>query len=1126
MLSAFHVLVFLCAAGHWVKGHHAPTSPLELEGEWVDLTHYLDDETLSWPGSLPFKLEVSVTGVQRNGYWVESFEFCSAEHIGTHVDAPVHFAEGANTVEQIPLENLIAPGVVIDVSKKVEAGNKDYGVTREDLEAWERVNGQLPKGAVVIMQSDWSRRWPDRQAYYGSNTPLDNKTFHFPGWSPEAATWLVEERAVAGVGVDTASVDRGQETSFKTHTILAPKNIYGIENLNNLHRLPPRGFLVLVAPLKLVGGSGGPARIFAFIPHKGSKGGSSRFPVHADHSDDDDDDDGGGEKAGKSFPSVSLLKAAPGDWLDLSHGLSESMPLWPTTRSFNVSVIHRGRTPEGYWLEHSNLCMGEHSGTHMDSPAHFAEGKWRTNEIPMNHLLAVPGVKLDFRDEAKVLDWELKKKDVQEWESREGKIPIGSLVLLQTGWEAFWNDRKKYFGLPDSFPSQKRPAPDDVDEFHFPGFSPEATEFLVLERKVVGLGTDAVSIDRGQSKDKGAHRILNGNNSYGLENLKNLDKVPTRDFTAFVLPLNIRGGSGSPSTLSFLRVRMSENVMSPLFRLLVSLCAVGRGIRCSSPLEAEGEWVDLTHDLEEATLVWPSTQPFKLDLAYTGFQKNGVWIEGFDFCASEHTGTHVDAPSQFFMGGTTVGQLPLKSLIAPGVVIDVSRKVETGNKDYAVTREDVEEWEREHGPLPKGAILIMHSKWGQKWPDLTAYFGSSTPLNNKTFHFPGWSLEAADWLKKNRAIAAIGVDTMSVDVGQDTSFKTHANLYSANIYGIENLANVHRLPPKGFLVLVAPLKLVNGSGGPARVFAFVPHQDSKASSRSVGSDEKGKTKTTLTSVSFLKVPPEDWVDLSHGLSEAMPLWPSSRPLNFSVIHRGRTPEGYWLEYSNFCVAEHSGTHMDSPSHFAEGKWKTHEIPINHLLAVPGVKLDFREEARRNPDWELKKKDVEEWEKKEGRIPTGSLVLLQTGWEAFWNDPKEFFGLPNSFPSKKRPTTEDASQFHFPGFSPEATEFLVRERKVVGLGIDTASIDRGQTKDYKTHRILNGNNSYGLENLRNLDLIPVKDFTVFVLPLKIRGGTGTPVRNCLESSWIGVPPQANELMKFDALKLSVGRDLVA
>jgi kynurenine formamidase len=234
----------------------------------VDLSHAFDADTVYWPTEAEgFVLETVFAGRTEGGYWYEANRFRSAEHGGTHLDAPVHFGEGRHAVDAIPLERLAGPAVRVDVSAAC-AADPDHALTVAELRAFEAAHGRIPDGAIVLVHTGWSRHWPDRARYLGSERrgPEAADALRFPGLSAEAARWLAGERRVAAVGIDTASLDPGGSRSFAAHRELAAAEVPGLENLTGLDRLPPRGFSLVALPMKIRGGSGAPLRAIAVLP--------------------------------------------------------------------------------------------------------------------------------------------------------------------------------------------------------------------------------------------------------------------------------------------------------------------------------------------------------------------------------------------------------------------------------------------------------------------------------------------------------------------------------------------------------------------------------------------------------------------------------------------------------------------------------------------------------------------------------------------------------------------------------------------------------------------------------------------------------------------------------------------
>ena len=229
----------------------------------VDLSHPYDDATLYWPtATTRFELSRLAHGMTDGGYFYAANAFCTPEHGGTHIDAPIHFFEQGWTLGEVPVDRLIGPGVVIDASTAA-AQDPDYRLTAEDVLAWEATHGEVPAGAIVLIRTGWSSRWPDALAYLGDDTPGDASNLHFPAYGAAAARLLVDERGVAALGVDTASIDHGPSTDFIVHQIAAAANVVGLENLTNLDRLPPTGAWIVALPMNIAEGSGGPVRVVA-----------------------------------------------------------------------------------------------------------------------------------------------------------------------------------------------------------------------------------------------------------------------------------------------------------------------------------------------------------------------------------------------------------------------------------------------------------------------------------------------------------------------------------------------------------------------------------------------------------------------------------------------------------------------------------------------------------------------------------------------------------------------------------------------------------------------------------------------------------------------------------------------
>jgi kynurenine formamidase/ketosteroid isomerase-like protein len=236
----------------------------EPSADWIDLSHELSPDAVFWPTAAPFAMTTDFEGMTDKGYFYSAYSFCTAEHGGTHIDAPVHFAEGAHHVNEIPVDQLIGAAVVIDVSAAVQA-DRDHRISVADFEAWEAQHGAIPAGSIVLLRTGFGQYWPDAAKYLGTARRGAEAVaeLSFPGLHPEAATWLMEHRGIKAVGIDTASIDHGKSSHFETHVALMTHNVPAFENVANLDRLPPTGAFVVALPTKIRGGSGGPLRIVA-----------------------------------------------------------------------------------------------------------------------------------------------------------------------------------------------------------------------------------------------------------------------------------------------------------------------------------------------------------------------------------------------------------------------------------------------------------------------------------------------------------------------------------------------------------------------------------------------------------------------------------------------------------------------------------------------------------------------------------------------------------------------------------------------------------------------------------------------------------------------------------------------
>jgi len=266
MIKKIGWIVVLFISCNQKKVADISVSEMFATGKWVDLSYDFSDKTLYWPTASGFKLDTAFEGITTGGYYYSAFNFCAAEHGGTHLDAPVHFAKGKWTANEIPLDNLIGEAVVVDV-KDSAMKNADYLISVADIEAWEKKNNAIPNNAVLLFRTGYGAYYPDAKKYLGTDQRGAEAVakLHFPSIDPAAAEWLVKNRKIKSVGIDVASVDYGQSKDFKVHQVIYGQNIPGFENVANMGQLPVKGAYIFALPMKIKGGSGGPLRIIAWV---------------------------------------------------------------------------------------------------------------------------------------------------------------------------------------------------------------------------------------------------------------------------------------------------------------------------------------------------------------------------------------------------------------------------------------------------------------------------------------------------------------------------------------------------------------------------------------------------------------------------------------------------------------------------------------------------------------------------------------------------------------------------------------------------------------------------------------------------------------------------------------------
>lgn len=457
----------------------------------VDLTNSFSDTTPLWHGFPPTTTE-RLYSIEHDGFYVN--RYCHPGQDGTHMDPPAHFVEGLRTIDQIELNEMLLPLVVLDVHEKV-AENNDYEVTMEDVEEYERAHGRIPANAFVALYTGWSSRWSQGLEVMENIDAAG--VGHTPGWSQEVLTYLYEYVGITASGHEMLDTDAGYITTttgqWPLEDYILRSNHYQIEAMAHLDQADPEGCLAFVGVPKIEGGSGFPARVLAICPlYKGN----SMF-----------------EKAAKQ-----LLE---GEFYDLSHEYNEDIPHWKgfdntasrTTLYWYQNDGHVNATVD-YGFYASLYCHVSQWGTHCDPPAHFHEGLRYLDEVPVNQMVT-PLVVLDVHDKVEAnSDYVVTMQDVHDWEEAHNTlVPQGAFVALRTDWANRW---------PSNEDIQNK---DENGVYHYPGWSQEVLTYLYEERMISASGHETTDTDPGLATthdDYTLESYVLGTNHFQIELLANL----------------------------------------------------------------------------------------------------------------------------------------------------------------------------------------------------------------------------------------------------------------------------------------------------------------------------------------------------------------------------------------------------------------------------------------------------------------------------------------------------------------------------------------------------------------------------------------------------------------------------
>ena len=267
--APWHLTLALILVSCGTPDPEPPMSVSEIfrSGTWVDLTHVFNASTIYWPTADNFRKDTVFVGITERGYYYQAYNLFGAEHGGTHMDAPIHFAEGKPSAHEIPLSSLMGPIALVDVADSA-AVNRNYQITVDDILLWETTHGISVDGHILFVNTGSGKLWPNPVAYMGTaqKGPEAVMSLSFPGLHPDAAQWLARERQIIAFGLDTPSIDFGPSTHYESHRHLFAAEIPGFENVANLDQLPPTGAYAIALPMKVEGGSGAPTRIIAWLP--------------------------------------------------------------------------------------------------------------------------------------------------------------------------------------------------------------------------------------------------------------------------------------------------------------------------------------------------------------------------------------------------------------------------------------------------------------------------------------------------------------------------------------------------------------------------------------------------------------------------------------------------------------------------------------------------------------------------------------------------------------------------------------------------------------------------------------------------------------------------------------------
>ena len=475
-------------------------------------------------------------------------------------------------------------------------------------------------------------------------------------------------------------------------------------------------------------------------------------------------------------------------FVDLTHTFAPGIPRWPGFEDAVFSTVY-DYDDDGFYAQEF-VHVGQY-GTHVDPPAHFHKGLNFADQIDLKEMVA-PLVVLDVSTKvAENPDYQLTIDDVKAWEEKYGPIPEGAFVAMRSDWSKRFSDVDSFFNK------------DETGQAHYPGWTLDALKYLYEEKGILASGHEPPDTDAAvQQNDTGfaAESYILEQNHYQIELMNNLDKVPEAGAMVFATWPKPKDGSGFPARVFAIVPPYGEQNSFQLWDMVTEL--------------KSHDFVDLTHAFAPGIPRWPGFDDAVFKTVYD-YDPDGFYAQEFTHVGQY--GTHVDPPAHFHKATRTADEIDLKEMISPLVVLDVSAKV-AENPDYQLTVDDVKAWEEKYGPVPQGAFVAMRSDWSKRFSDVDAFFNKDA---EGQAHYPGWTMEALQYLYEVRGITASGHEPPDTDAAvqqNETGFAAESYILQKDHYQIELMNALDEVPEAGAMVVITWPKPKDGSGLPGPRF--------------------------------------------------------------------------------------------------------------------------------------------------------------------------------------------------------------------------------------------------------------------------------------------------------------------